>query len=138
MSARRTVLVLVLLAGCGVPAPQPATTPAGGGASAAEADATPRERADVVLELRQQDEFVVVLVDGDARGVVDDDETWAAVEKLLARFVNEHPDHAKPSVAIEARPTVDTKAVVRAVDRLFKIGVEDITFNGRPPAASGE
>jgi len=87
----------------------------------------------VTIELRTVDEFVVVLVDGDARGVVDDDDTWKAVAKLLAKFVADHPDHAKPVVALDAAHTVDTQQVVRAVNRLIEIGVENVKYRGQLP-----
>ena len=142
------VFAIVVLAGCsGEPTPaSPADAPA---EPAVELDAftasssetvvvetgSPSQEAaaDVIVELRTVDEFVVVLVDGDARGVVDDDDTWKAVEKLLAKFVADHPEHAKPAVAINAAHTVDTKQVIRAVDRLIEIGLENVTFHGRPP-----
>ncbi len=136
------VFAIVVLTGCGgeqAPAPtadapdkstvelRPFT------ASSSETVVVEEAAADVTVELRTVDEFVVVLVDGDARGVVDDDDTWKAVEKLLAKFVADHPDHAKPVVALDAAHTVDTQQVVRAVNRLIEIGVENVKYRGQLP-----
>ena len=130
------VLAIAFTVGCAEETVPTGVTEANAPRTASEGVAEPSAaatRADIVLELRQQDEFVVVMIERDALGTMAEDETWERVEKVLATFVNEHPEHAKPKVQIKSAHVVNTAEIVRAANRLFQIGVEDVSYSGAPP-----